>query len=237
MNTNRTLLALVALTGIIAIGGYFLWPNKIQVINKSENPAKDTPQTIKPSNISKKTLPEKIDIHIQPLGDFSQAYTQEVATRLKAMYSGNVIVNSPKPLPNNARNKTKTRYRADSLLIYLNAQTRDENLTIGLTNKDISHTKRNESGDILVDDWGIMGLGYQPGKSCVASTHRLKGHNQLEKLFKVAIHELGHTQGLKHCPVKGCLMMDANGKDHFDELEGFCAKCKAVLIGAGWNLN
>jgi archaemetzincin len=59
----------------------------------------------------------------------------------------------------------------------------------------------------------------------------------MEKLFKVAIHELGHTQGLKHCPVNDCLMRDAEGKDHLDEEKDFCKKCKAVLINAGWAFN
>ena len=32
-----------------------------------------------------------------------------------------------------------------------------------------------------------------------------------ERLWKVAIHELGHTLGLPHCPNNGCLMQDAHG--------------------------
>ncbi|MBK7764266.1 MAG: matrixin family metalloprotease [Bacteroidetes bacterium] len=127
-------------------------------------------------------------------------------------------------------NVNKTRYRADSLIHYLSRVTAKGHLTIGLTSKDISTTKNEHA------DWGVMGLGFCPGKSCIASTFRLKGNNKLEKLYKVAIHELGHTQGLPHCPVKTCLMRDAEGKDHLNEETGFCASCKAVLIKAGWDL-
>jgi archaemetzincin len=86
-----------------------------------------------------------------------------------------------------------------------------------------------------------MGLGYCPGKACIASTFRVKGKDKLEKLFKLSIHELGHTQGLartktKHCPEKTCLMRDAEGKDHLDELKMFCSKCKPILENAGWSL-
>ncbi len=81
-----------------------------------------------------------------------------------------------------------------------------------------------------------MGLGFCPGKSCIASSFRLKGNNKLEKLYKVAIHELGHTQGLPHCSVKTCLMRDAEGKDCLNEETGFCKSCKAVLVKAGWAL-
>lgn len=46
--------------------------------------------------------------------------------------------------------------------------------------------------------------------------------------------ELGHTQGLNHCPEKTCLMRDAEGKDHLNELKDFCPKCKSVLVKVGW---
>jgi archaemetzincin len=81
-----------------------------------------------------------------------------------------------------------------------------------------------------------MGLGYCPGKSCVASTFRLHGNNRFEKLVKVALHELGHTEGLNHCPEKTCLLRDAEGKDHLNEEKGFCASCKKYLIKKGWEL-
>lgn len=236
-NTKNALGILAALIIIIGAGLYYLTLPETNSLDSENKTPKSAIKIAKPSESSHKPATKRVDIFIQPLGDFPDQYTQEVAELLKGIYSGKVIINTPRPLPANALNKIKTRYRADSLLVYLNEQTGEGSLTIGLTSKDISHTKRNEAGDIMKDDWGIMGLGYQPGKSCVASTHRLKGSNQREKLFKLAIHELGHTQGLEHCPIKGCLMMDAKGRDHFDELEGFCAKCKAVLIGAGWNLN
>ena len=145
------------------------------------------------------------------------------------MYS-KIEINKPIALPIAALNTTKSRYRADSLLRILNSQTSNGNLTIGITTKDISSTKNN------IPDWGIMGLGYCPGKACVASTFRLKGANKLEKLYKVAIHELGHTQGIPHCPIKNCLMQDAEGKDRLNDENGFCNNCKQKLIKAGWAL-
>ena len=158
-----------------------------------------------------------------------------VSEKLKKIYSGDVIINNSIALPKKALNQIRTRYRADSLIKFLGELVKDGQLIIGLTNKDISTTKKK------YPDWGVMGLGFYPGKSCIASTFRLKGKNRDEKLFKVAIHELGHTQGLaqtntKHCPDKVCLMRDAEGKDHLDELRYFCSKCKPILIKAGWEL-
>ncbi len=168
-------------------------------------------------------------IAIQPFIDIPKEDVDYVASYLKKMYT-NVVINAPIQFPKNSLNQAKTRHRADSLIRFLSAQTKPGYLTIGLTKGDISTTKNTP-------DWGIMGLGYCPGNSCIASSFRLHGKNKMEKLFKVAIHELGHTQGLKHCSVNDCLMHDAEGKDRLDEEKEFCKKCKAVLINAGWTFN
>lgn len=170
-----------------------------------------------------------ITIIIQPFNNFPKNNLDYVRSELKKIYS-NILIKPPIDLPKKSLNANKTRYRADSLIQFLSNQTAEGFLTIGLTEKDISTTKGE------YPDWGIMGLGYCPGKSCIASTFRLKGNNNLEKLFKVAIHELGHTQGLPHCPEKSCLMRDAEGKDHLNDEKEFCDKCKSVLTQAGWAL-
>jgi archaemetzincin len=198
--------------------------------NDLNNESKE-PESINSRNKSQK----KLSIIIQPFDGMPESTVTIVAEKLKEIYSGDVIINNSITLPKKALNQDRTRYRADSLIRYLGDFAKDGQLIIGLTNKDISTIKGKDP------DWGVMGLGFCPGKSCIASTFRLKGKNRDEKLFKVAIHELGHTQGLaqtntKHCPEKVCLMRDAEGKDHLNELRYFCSKCKPVLIKAGWEL-
>ena len=171
-----------------------------------------------------------VTILVQPFADFPPSELTYVVKQLKKTYS-KVIIKKSIEFPKNSLNQSKTRHRADSLIEFLSKNTKAGYLTIGLTTKDISSTKGN------IPDWGIMGLGYCPGKSCIASSFRLKGKNKLEKLFKVAIHELGHTEGLPHCAIKTCLMRDAKGKDRIDEEKGFCPKCRVTLIKAGWALN
>ena len=191
--------------------------------HKKDN-AKKTNQSL--SDNKKK----KVIIAIQPFADIPKENVYYVAYYLKKMYA-NVFINAPIEFPKNSLNLAKTRHRADSLIRFLSAQTKPGYLTIGLTKSDISTTKNN------IPDWGVMGLGFCPGKSCIASSFRLHGKNKTEKLFKVAIHELGHTQGLPHCPVNDCLMHDAEGKDRLDQEKEFCKKCKTVLINAGWTFN
>lgn len=145
------------------------------------------------------------------------------------MYS-DIEIKKSIPFPRQAWYAPRKRYRADSLIKYLSTITPEGHLTIGLTTKDISTTNGN------IKDWGIMGLGYCPGRSCVASTFRLDKTKRLEQLLKVSIHELGHTQGMPHCPVKTCYMQDAEGKNKMDTETEFCPNCKSVLVKAGWAL-
>lgn len=110
------------------------------------------------------------------------------------------------------------RYRADSIIKFQRKEI--DNTTdyvLGLTSKDISVTKKDDSGNIKkpeykYQDWGIMGLAYCPGESCVVSTFRIKHKNKMvyfDRLKKVAVHEFGHNLGLPHCPNKKCVMTDA----------------------------
>ena len=169
-------------------------------------------------------------ITIQPFRDLPAAEL-DVLTRYLRACCDEVKVLKPVPLPASAYYRPRGRYRAEKLLQFLNERTPPGSLTIVLTSKEISTNKGSNP------DYGIMGLGLCPGRACVVSGFRLKGQNRLEKFFKVAIHELGHTQGLPHCPGKTCLMRDAEGKDYLNEETGFCARCRAVLTRKGWNLH
>lgn len=175
-------------------------------------------------------------ILIQPLGDFPASLTNSLCIRIKQI-NPSTIVGNPIALPQSAYYAPRKRYRADSLLNYLYKKVDNQNvIVIGLTYKDISTTK----GDFL--DYGVMGLARCPGNSCVVSTYRLSGKNmesqQLRsQLFKISIHELGHTMGLPHCDKDStCYMRDAKGGNPTDELTGFCWSCKPYLRKRGWKL-
>ncbi len=81
-----------------------------------------------------------------------------------------------------------------------------------------------------------MGLGYQPGSACIVSTYRLSKTERKVQLFKVAIHELGHTQGLAHCTEEFCYMRDAKGRNPTNEETQFCNSCSTKLKEKGWTL-
>lgn len=170
---------------------------------------------------------EKSSITIQPFGDFPTHYIDYVVNRLKPIVD-EIKIAAPVAFPQLAYYKPRNRYRADSLIDWLKKGTDRNHVILGITSKDISTTKGQHN------DWGIMGLAYRPGKACVVSSFRLK--NKRDELFKVAIHELAHTQGLPHCPIKSCYMRDAEGGNHTAQENGFCNDCKRHLIKKGWIL-
>lgn len=167
-------------------------------------------------------------IEVVPLGaEQNISLAKEVAAKLKAVLP-DVVIDSLEQLPVSAYYKARNRYRADSLIRWLSSQSTATTTTrLGITNVDISTTKDGKA------DWGVLGLGYMPGKAAVASSYRLKDKSLL---WKVAIHELGHTAGLPHCPDRACFMRDAEGGDPTGSETGFCEKCKAVLRGKHWKL-
>jgi archaemetzincin len=169
-------------------------------------------------------------ILVQPFKDLKPESVKFITTEIKKVYP-NVKVLDPIDLPKNAYYNERKRYKADSIIKFLSEKTKEGFITIGLTSKDISTTKGK------IKDFGIMGLGYRPGKSCVASNFRLNKEQLDEQLFKIAIHELGHTQGLKHCPEKTCFMRNAEGKNPTDEETDFCPKCKTFLKNKNWKFN
>ncbi len=173
----------------------------------------------------------EIVIALQPLGEISDTTIKTVKNGIVAVYRVRVVVLPVKELPGGAYYKPRRRYRADILLEYLNNVT-DKRFTkvLGLTNRDISATKGEHY------DWGIFGYGTLGGRPCIVSTHRLRRGNVsralfMKRLIKVVNHELGHTFGLDHCPVEGCLMQDSKGTIQTVDSESgdFCPRCRERL--------
>ena len=172
---------------------------------------------------------EEITILIQPFEDVKPKQLAEISENIRKIYP-KIKILEPIDFPKNTFYQPRNRYRADSIIKYLRTKTPNNCVTLALTNKDISVTKGK------VADFGVMGLGYRPGKACIASSFRLNTKNKNEQFYKIAIHELGHTQGLKHCPDKTCFMRDAEGKNPTNEEKDFCQNCKKVLRSKHWKI-
>lgn len=164
-----------------------------------------------------------LHIALQPLGSVSTKIQSVVKQRLQKVYFATVTILPTKPLPKVAFYPPRSRYRADWLLPIL-AKNQKFDKIIGIASVDIS-TAKPPNGD-----WGIFGLGTIAGRSCVISDYRLHKKGPIsttERLCRVAIHEIGHTLGLDHCPTPKCTMSDAKGAmKTVDEETGFCSLCR-----------
>ncbi len=156
--------------------------------------------------IKQKISKPKNVIYIQTLGDFDSKYIIEVQKTLEKFYDVKTVLKPKINLSDDILAGSKTRYDADKILNKFDSK---ENLLL-LIEKDIA------CKDGKKPEWGIFGLGFCPGKTCVISTFRLKNKVSeskiIERLVKVCVHEIGHNLGLDHCQTNlNCMMSAANG--------------------------
>jgi len=164
------------------------------------------------------TISENAVIGIQPLGNVHKSYIDSIQVSLRRAYGLRVIVLPQQRMPERFKVTMKTpRYRADSIIYHFKHHHPDSvDIILAITEEDISITDRDAWGSVKEPrskylDWGVFGYGYQPGPSCVVSTFRLKSNpgKIFNRVQKVALHEIGHNLGLKHCSNDSCVMRDA----------------------------
>lgn len=187
---------------------------------------------IMPNQAELKTKDKPRAIHVYLFGDFPVDLSKQMIKELQEIYP-TVKFEDKIPLPLSAYYAPRNRYLAPKLLDTMMVLQPNKDMVLGFTTKDISLKYKN------YENWGVMGLSYLNKRVCVISTFRLKSSDKLKEHFmKLMLHEMGHVEGLPHCKkAKTCIMRDAEGKNHFSELNDFCPSCKVHLIDKGWQLD
>jgi archaemetzincin len=139
----------------------------------------------------------------------------------------------PEPLPAETFMEARHQYNAMAIIRHLNNNhSRKALKVLGVTKKDLCNP-------ILTY---VFGEAYMGGSAAVFSCYRLYlGPNAefvsrelfLERVAKVALHEIGHTFNLPHCHTGRCVMRASNTLAELDDkLNYLCNYCELFLFEA-----
>lgn len=197
-----------------------------------------------------KSLKEK-KVLLQPLGNIDLEFVKGVKKAVENYYGLQVEIATPHSIPEWSKNtavaketglQLPLRYRADSLLHYLSEAIPEKyDMILGVTDQDITCTRRDQNGKItepiwLNADWGIFGLGDYPGNVSVISLFRIQHPSNpsisQKRLSSVAKHELGHNLGLDHC-LNRCFMHEVDLSNAIASLDAksdsLCRQCRNLI--------
>jgi archaemetzincin len=169
-------------------------------------------------------------IGILPIGQVDTAILLKLQEKLVRVFPDVtcVVVDVRLPLPEKAFDKKRKQYRSEVILSKIQAY--------AARRKGLRSVLGVVDADIFVPELNfVFGEAACPGKAALISLWRLKpefcGDASNMELFvaravKEAVHELGHTLGLKHCHRYSCVMHFSNSIFDTDRKQSlFCDEC------------
>ena len=169
-------------------------------------------------------------IYLLPLASSDSDLLDAVAQAVEDAFGLEVAVRAPLPIPEHALNEARGQYLSTVILRSLMPFIPPDALRLlAITDEDLFVPQLNfVFGEAAID-----------GRVCIISLHRLRpefyGQQPDKSLFteralKEAIHELGHTFGLRHCPNPQCVMFFSNMIEDTDRKSAhFCEETTRKL--------
>lgn len=172
--------------------------------------------------------PGKI-IAVSPIGEHEDGCIQAVMREVERLFGYPCEIIPILTEVEFAYNEKRDQYHSTIILEKLTESAPAEALkVIGITHVDLFIP-------ILTHVFGEAQLG---GTSCIISSYRLDqalssaglGSSFESRVVKEAIHELGHTFKLRHCPEKTCIMHYCRSVNDVDHKSGqFCRYCRVLV--------
>jgi archaemetzincin len=172
---------------------------------------------------------ERLRVEVIPLGPVDEVSVSVVAANIQTFIGLAVDVAPSWPEPAYALIPVRGQYNALPILKALSEGTGTDIRRLGLL-----------AGDLCLPILTyVFGEAQVNGRAAVVSLRRLKQgrngqraptHLLLERLAKVAVHEMSHVLGLKHCRSPRCLMSFSLGIEQLDALSlRFCPDCERLI--------
>jgi archaemetzincin len=171
---------------------------------------------------------EKMNLEIISFGQIEDYVLDYLKAKLSEIFSAEVFLGNPQPLPEYAYNKQRGQYLSSLILDKL-AKPKSHQKILAVIDKDLYVPELNF----------VFGEADPLNGICIISIIRLRqsyyGLKEDKDLFlkrslKEAVHEIGHLLNLGHCPNSKCVMhfsnclLDTDIKDY-----RFCTNCKKYL--------
>ena len=166
---------------------------------------------------------------ISPIGELSTELIEEIRREIKRIFGFSIEITPILEDLTFALDADRHQYHSTLILEQLAARMPPK------AKKVLAIAQVDLFIPILTHVFGEAQLG---GSACIVSTFRLnEGHSgmvvpkkYMDRIIKEAIHELGHTFNLRHCPDHTCIMHYCRNEQDVDrKSDQLCRYCKIML--------
>ena len=165
---------------------------------------------------------------IVPLGQVDETLLKNLAKVLNERFKIRFYIKEPIEIPIDTFNPRRGQFYSNKIFNKLKKY--EGKRVLGIIDKDLYVQGLNF----------VFGQAELPGRCALISITRLRqefyGLSKddrilFKRMIKEAIHEVGHTYGLKHCSNKDCVMYFSNSIIDTDKKSSFfCKNCQEKLV-------